>query len=100
MVELSENGFRVIAIDIPPFGFSSKPVGSQEYSTLKQGKRINAFLDALKIDKAILVGHSVGSRPTIEALLQLAWWDWSEEKIRKNIPLLCSDNVEQLLAQK
>ena len=70
MEALSENGIRVIAIDIPPFGFSSKPVGSAAYSTLKQGKRINALLDALQIDKAILVGHSVGSRPTMEALLQ------------------------------
>lgn len=37
---------------------------------------------------------------TIEALLKLGWWEWSEEKIRKNLTLLCSDQVEQLLARK
>jgi len=37
---------------------------------------------------------------TIEALLQLAWWEWPEEKIRKNLTLLCSDQVEQFLAKK
>ena len=36
---------------------------------------------------------------TIDALLQLAWWDWPEEKIKKNLSLLCSDQVKQLLAR-
>ncbi|MCX5871509.1 MAG: CatB-related O-acetyltransferase [Deltaproteobacteria bacterium] len=34
---------------------------------------------------------------TIVRLLQLAWWDWPEEKIRINLPLLCSDQIQQLL---
>jgi len=34
---------------------------------------------------------------TIVRLLQLAWWDWPEEKIRTNLPLLCSSQIEQLL---
>ena len=34
---------------------------------------------------------------TIVRLLQLAWWDWPEEKIRINLPFLCSNQIEQLL---
>jgi acetyltransferase-like isoleucine patch superfamily enzyme len=34
---------------------------------------------------------------TIARLLQLAWWDWPEEKIRFNLPFLCSNQIEQLL---
>jgi acetyltransferase-like isoleucine patch superfamily enzyme len=34
----------------------------------------------------------------IAQLLQLAWWDWPEEKIRAMLPLLCSTQINQLLA--
>jgi len=34
---------------------------------------------------------------TIARLLHLAWWDWPEEKIRTNLPLLCSNEIQQLL---
>lgn len=37
---------------------------------------------------------------TIADLLQLAWWDWPEEKIRANIPLLCSNRLQELLAAR
>ena len=33
---------------------------------------------------------------TIAKLLQLAWWDWPEEKIRRNIAILCSSRLEEL----
>lgn len=32
-----------------------------------------------------------------EILIELKWWDWPEDKIRKNIHVLCSDDVEMLL---
>ncbi len=32
----------------------------------------------------------------ISKLLTLKWWDWSEEKIKKNLSLLRSDQIEQL----
>lgn len=35
---------------------------------------------------------------TIARLLDLAWWDWPEERIRTAIPLLMSENIEPLLA--
>jgi pimeloyl-ACP methyl ester carboxylesterase len=67
--QLVQNGFRVIALDIPPFGFSGKPLGTEHYTTENQAARINELLDELHISKAIFVGHSVGSRATLEALL-------------------------------
>ncbi len=62
----------------------------------------------------IVVGNparSVGRRfdlATIEALLEIKWWNWDETKVRKFIPLLMSDDLgsfirlarEQELAQK
>lgn len=33
----------------------------------------------------------------IDELLKTKWWNWKIEKIRKNIPLLCSANIEKIL---
>ena len=67
---LSKSGYRVIAMDVPPFGYSDKPVGMAEYSRQKQARRILGLLDSLGIKHAIFVGHSVGARPTLEAALE------------------------------
>ncbi len=69
MTALSANGYRAIAIDIPPFGYSERLEGSELFTTEKQGRRLNAVLKALNIQNGVLVGHSVGGRPTLEALL-------------------------------
>lgn len=37
------------------------------------------------------------SEDKITGLEKLAWWNWSEEKIRENIHILCSKNVEEIL---
>lgn len=36
-------------------------------------------------------------KDTIDKLLQLKWWEWNDEKINQNIPLLCSKSVKELL---
>lgn len=36
------------------------------------------------------------SDETIEALLNLKWWNWSDEKIRRNISVIQSGNIENL----
>ena len=36
---------------------------------------------------------------TIQALLQVAWWDWPREKILKAVDLLNSDRVQEFMAQ-
>ncbi len=33
----------------------------------------------------------------IELLLAIAWWDWPEEKIKENIPLICSEGVSEFV---
>jgi pimeloyl-ACP methyl ester carboxylesterase len=65
---LAQAGYRVIAIDMPPFGFSFRPP-SGDYSTAAQAKRILGVLDALKIERAVLIGHSFGARATVEAAM-------------------------------
>lgn len=34
---------------------------------------------------------------TIYKLRQIKWWDWPEEKILENLPLLCSPNVNEFV---
>ncbi len=66
---LAQAGFRAIALDVPPFGYSDKPVGSQAYSRERQARRLIGLLDTLGLSRVTLVGHSVGARPTVEAAL-------------------------------
>ena len=65
MEALASAGYRAIAIDLPPFGFSEKP-NENSYGKVDQAKRINGILDVLNIADVILVGHSIGGRPTLE----------------------------------
>jgi len=63
---LAKLGYRVIAPDLPPFGFSERP-GDGDYSRQAQAKLILAFADALGLDRVVLVGHSFGGGATLEA---------------------------------
>ena len=65
---LAAHGLHVIALDLPPFGFSDK-VTDGDFSRQAQARRIIGVLDALHLGGAILVGHSIGARPTVEAAL-------------------------------
>jgi len=69
MQALSDAGFRAIALDLPPFGFSERPM-PPDYSDASQAGRILGLLDALEIRQVTLVGHSFGARPTVEAALR------------------------------
>jgi pimeloyl-ACP methyl ester carboxylesterase len=61
--------YRVVAIDLPPFGFSDRaPDG--DYSRETQALRIAGVLDALGIERAILVGHSFGAGATVETVMR------------------------------
>jgi len=61
---------HVIAVDLPPFGYSDKPPDAVAYAREAQARRLIRVLDALQIETATFVGHSVGARPVIEAALQ------------------------------
>jgi pimeloyl-ACP methyl ester carboxylesterase len=69
MERLAAHNLRVIAIDVPPFGFSDRPE-PPDYSRAAQADRIADTLTALGIDRAILVGHSFGAGPTVETVLR------------------------------
>jgi pimeloyl-ACP methyl ester carboxylesterase len=64
---LAASGFHVIALDLPPFGFSDRP-GS--YTRQDQAARINDLLGALKAPPAIIVGHSFGAGPATELVMR------------------------------
>lgn len=65
---LAAAGYRCIAIDVPPFGFSDRP-RSADYGDVAQARRIAAALKTLGVDRFALVAHSIGSRPAMELAL-------------------------------
>lgn len=64
---LAAAGFHVIALDLPPFGFSDRP-GS--YTRQDQATRINDVLIHLKAAPAIIVGHSFGAGAATELAMR------------------------------
>jgi pimeloyl-ACP methyl ester carboxylesterase len=70
MKPLAEAGYRCIAIDIPPFGFSERPA-KPSYGNADQAKRIIALMDELGIQHGILFGHSFGGGATMETTLMI-----------------------------
>ena len=66
MRSLAGAGYRAVAIDMPPFGYSSRPA-SRDYGDEAQARRIIGALDALRLEGVTLVGHSFGGRPTMQA---------------------------------
>ena len=65
-VPLGERGWRVIAPDIPPFGYSERPA-DHDYGRTAQAGRLLDFADALKLEKFALGVHSYGGGAAIEA---------------------------------
>jgi pimeloyl-ACP methyl ester carboxylesterase len=61
-------GYRVIAVDLPPFGFSTRPA-TRDYSRAAQARRIIGLIDALKLGPVTLLGHSYGGGPAAEAAM-------------------------------
>jgi pimeloyl-ACP methyl ester carboxylesterase len=56
---LTAAGYRVIALDLRGFGLSDKAF-EVDYSHAAQADFVVAALDELRVDQAILVGHSLG----------------------------------------
>ena len=67
MEDLAANGFRAIALDLPPMGLSDRD-NFTDYSRQAQGLRILAFVEAREI-RPILVAHSFGAGAAAEAVL-------------------------------
>lgn len=65
---LAPLGYRVIAPDMPPFGYSERP-WDRSYWRESQGRRLVGLVQTLKLEKPILVAHSYGARGALEAVL-------------------------------
>ena len=61
--------FRVIAVDLPGFGDSDKPIGATYDAPFFADAMID-LLDALKLDRADLIGNSLGGRVALEVALR------------------------------
>jgi pimeloyl-ACP methyl ester carboxylesterase len=62
------SGHRVVAVDLPPFGFTTTPQ-NVDYSRRAQARRIIALIDALGVGPVTLLGHSYGGGPAAEAAM-------------------------------
>jgi pimeloyl-ACP methyl ester carboxylesterase len=58
--------FRVVAMDLPGFGESDKPIGAP-YDSAWFARAVFDTLDELGVERATLVGNSMGGRIAIEA---------------------------------
>jgi pimeloyl-ACP methyl ester carboxylesterase len=61
---LAASGFRVLAPDLPGFGRSTGP--RRGLSVAKQAEAVLGFANALGIEEAVLVGHSLACQAVIE----------------------------------
>jgi len=73
--------YRVHALDLPGFGSSSKPL-TYAYTAREFAKTITCVMDSLGIERAHLVGNSMGGRISIEVGLRYP------ERVR-SLALLC-----------
>ena len=63
-------GRRVVVVDLLGFGRSDAPVHA-EYTISAHGERLVRLLDALRIDRAVLVGHGTGGAIALWAALKV-----------------------------
>jgi len=66
--QLASRGYRVAAIDLPPFGFSDRSK-TGDYSRSEQARRIRDVVRGLNFKDTIVVGHSFGAGPVVEAAM-------------------------------
>lgn len=64
---LQTAGYRVIAVDMPPFGFSNRY--DNDFSRSRQAQRLKALETALELKDYFLVGHSYGGGIALEMAL-------------------------------
>src|SRR3954453_5962436 len=65
---LAAEGRRVIALDLPGFGFSEMP--RDEISISGYGRCVNAVCDELDVGEVIIVGNSMGGFTAAETAIQ------------------------------
>ncbi|MGB7070878.1 MAG: alpha/beta hydrolase [Pyrinomonadaceae bacterium] len=83
---LSENGFRVIAVDMPGFGYSDKPAWF-DYSITSQARVLSRFMNRIGIGRATVVGSSYGG--AVAATLALDYPERVEKLVL--VSAVCND---------
>lgn len=78
---LAEAGHRVLAIDLPGFGYSEKPSWF-DYSIPSQAHIVERFMDRLGIGRAVIIGSSYGG--AIAATLALDYAERVEKLVLVN----------------
>jgi len=68
---LAARGYRVIAVDLPPFGYSDHDPEAR-YGRADQAARLIGILDELDACRGVLIGHSTGGGAVVEAMLRHA----------------------------
>jgi pimeloyl-ACP methyl ester carboxylesterase len=66
---LAARGWRVIAVDLPPFGYSEHD-GQARYDRASQAARLASVLEQIAGRPAIVVGHSFGAGAVVELALR------------------------------
>lgn len=66
---LSQAGYDVVALDLPPFGYTDRPVDGS-YDRPSQAARIHGVIQALDLDDVVLMGHSFGGGATVETAMR------------------------------
>ncbi len=79
--------FRTIALDLKGFGFSDRPAGG-DYSLGEQARLVAGFLDALGVEKAFVLGHSLGG--AVAMRLAIAY----PERVERLILVSAADDSE------
>lgn len=60
VVPLVPDGHRVVVVDLLGYGRSDKPLG-RDVSIKGHAERVVQLLDALRIERAAIIGHDVGA---------------------------------------
>jgi pimeloyl-ACP methyl ester carboxylesterase len=66
---LRSAGWRLVAVDLPPFGYSDKRVDG-DFSRAAQARRLRGVLEGYGIRSAVVLGHSFGGGPALEFALR------------------------------
>lgn len=66
---LAEQGWRVIAVDLPPFGYSERDAQGR-YDRVSQAMRLSSVLRSFTDRAVVVVGHSFGAGAATELALR------------------------------
>jgi pimeloyl-ACP methyl ester carboxylesterase len=66
---LAASGWHVVALDLPPFGFTRIKVAAPDYRRAAQARRLLLAVHAITDRPVVLLGHSFGAGPALEAAL-------------------------------